>query len=233
MVCWRAIDGGLMFKMVRRFAIVAAAVVAAVVGWNMPRIPLGPVSVAGPKIPADMLWVGGGSSEGNKAAPVVLIEYSDFVCPFCRRFAERVLPELREQYIATGQMRVIFRNFPLASHRMALPAAVLAGCAARYGRFVAMHDYLFRAPLPISEETLTAGWRDLALGDAEAAACREQQTEQIEDDRLAGVKLGVRATPTFFVGTTTGNDRARIVRIIEGVEDVTGFRETIERLLKS
>ena len=81
---------------------------------------------------------------GNPDAPITIIEFSDFQCPFCARFHIQTLPTIMEEYIEKGDVKLVFRDFPLQSiHPNAVPASVSAECANEQGKFKEMHDILF------------------------------------------------------------------------------------------
>ncbi|MEK0346606.1 MAG: thioredoxin domain-containing protein, partial [Nitrosopumilus sp.] len=81
---------------------------------------------------------------GNPDAPITIIEFSDFQCPFCARFYTQTLPLIHEEYIEQGKVKLVFRDFPIQSiHPNALPASVAAECANEQGKFKEMHDTLF------------------------------------------------------------------------------------------
>ena len=81
---------------------------------------------------------------GDPDAPITIIEFSDFECPFCARFHVQTLPLLLEEYIDQGKVKLVFRDFPIQSiHPNALPASVAAECANDQGKFKGMHDMLF------------------------------------------------------------------------------------------
>ena len=82
--------------------------------------------------------------EGNPDAPVAIIEYSDFQCPFCRRFFNETLTVLRKDYIATGKVKFVYRHFfPIPDHLAAIPSAQASECAGEQGKFWEMHDAIF------------------------------------------------------------------------------------------
>ena len=83
-------------------------------------------------------------TKGSASAPVTVYEMSDFQCPYCARFALEIFPTLDAEYIQTGKIRWIFVNFPLPMHPNATPAAEVAMCAAKQGKFWPVHDLLFR-----------------------------------------------------------------------------------------
>jgi protein-disulfide isomerase len=140
-----------------------------------------------------------GHALGSAAAPVTIIEYSDFQCPFCAQ-AHRELKQVRAKW--GNRLNVVFRHYPLESHAHAFEAAVAAECAAEQGRFDAYHDRLFT----LQDSIGVRGWEQFAR-DAQVAnlAAFDQCLEstavrgRVERDRKLGAGLGTRGTPTFIV----------------------------------
>jgi protein-disulfide isomerase len=87
--------------------------------------------------------VGNAPARGSQDAPVTIVEFSDYECPFCGRFFRETLPALQTEYIDSGRVRLVYRDFPLNSHRHAQKAAEAAKCADGQGHYWAMHDLLF------------------------------------------------------------------------------------------
>ncbi|MFA6888018.1 MAG: thioredoxin domain-containing protein, partial [Candidatus Woesearchaeota archaeon] len=83
--------------------------------------------------------------EGSEDAPVTIIEYSDFQCPYCKRFYEQSLSSIETNYVETGKVKIIFRHFPLSFHQNALTAAEAVECAGEQDKFWEMHDKLFES----------------------------------------------------------------------------------------
>jgi len=112
------------------FEVLKAAIDQALAGKNVPES-------AQPTVDDDPVL-------GQANAPVTIIEFSDFECPFCRRFWQQTLPEIQKQYIDTGKAKLVYRDFPLSSiHPGAEPAAQAANCANIQGKFWEMHDLIF------------------------------------------------------------------------------------------
>lgn len=145
---------------------------------------------------------------GDLAAPVTIIEFSDFECPFCRRFALETEPALVKTYVEQGQVRFIYRDLPGDSHRSAVPAAQAARCAAAQGQFWPMHDWLFAThgeewgDLPMRDRTVFADQAErMGLDRATFQSCmRDPIIEQaiIHEGQLAR-QAGMTATPTFII----------------------------------
>jgi protein-disulfide isomerase len=145
---------------------------------------------------------------GSPDAPVTMIEYSEYLCPYCRRFVLETLPLIEEQYIDTGRVKLIFRDFPVHGEG-AIAMAMVAECAADQGKFWEMHVLLYERveEWSASEQLLDTllGYADELGMDSDAFYdCLQQGTtiERIREDYEIGVQEGVDATPTFFVNGT-------------------------------
>lgn len=102
-----------------------------------------------------VLEVGDAPVKGSKDATLTLIEFSDYQCPFCRRHLETTLPQLDKDYIATGKLRYVFRDFPLESiHAHASKTAEAPHCAGEQGKYWEMHDRLFANQKALAPEKL-------------------------------------------------------------------------------
>lgn len=150
-------------------------------------------------------WVEGGRLVGSAVAPVQIVEFVDYECPFCRRF-EGTLEEVRERF--GDQIAVVYRHFPLSYHEHAYEAARMAECAASVGRFQEVHSALIMADLASflpqdAAELMDVEDRDRFLDcttdDAAVAA--------IERDLELGRELGVASTPTIAIN---GVELARV-----------------------
>jgi protein-disulfide isomerase len=160
-------------------------------------------------------------TKGDPAAPITIYEMSDFQCPWCGRFASETWPQLEREYVQTGKARVIFVNFPLPNHANAAPAAELAMCAARQGRFWPMHDLLFRHQARWSD-LREPGSYFLALGDSARADrdaladClrRGLTRDLVRRDAEGSARTGARSTPSFYIegGLLTGAQPIEVFR---------------------
>jgi protein-disulfide isomerase len=144
--------------------------------------------------------------KGREDAPVTVEEYADFQCPFCGTFATTIEPALDQQYIESGEVRWIFRDFPLQQHANALPAAEAARCAGDQGKFWPMHDLLFARQdewAGLSDFDARALQYAQALGlDVEAfgqCLSSDVHLEPLRQAQAAAVERQIPGTPTFFV----------------------------------
>jgi protein-disulfide isomerase len=136
---------------------------------------------------------------GPAAAPVTLVEYGDFECPFCGR-AHYVLNELLAQY--PEQVRLVFRHFPLAqAHPHAQRAAEASEAAAAQGQFWEMHDMLFENQDALDDESLLeyAAALGLDLDRFRQELVMRVHAPRVREDFLSGVRSGVNGTPSFFI----------------------------------
>ena len=135
---------------------------------------------------------------GNKDAPVTIVEFSDFQCPFCSR-ARPTVNKVRETY--GDKVRIIFRNFPLSIHLQAQKAGEAASCAGEQGRFWEMHDRLFADQAKLQVPDLKEHAAALGLNAEAFGQCLDsgRHTADLENDAEAGTGYGVSGTPSFFI----------------------------------
>jgi protein-disulfide isomerase len=189
-----------------------------------------------PTPPADSMVnvsISGDPMLGSKAALVTLIEFSDYQCPFCRKFFESMMPTLKAEYIDTGKVRYVFRDFPIdRGHPQARKAAEASHCAGEQGMCWEMHDLLFRNQKALQVEQLKKYARSLGIDAPAFDRCLEEgkYAADVQKDYEDGVAAGIQGTPTLFLGKTRGDDAIQGIAI-RGAQPVTGFRRAIDRLL--
>lgn len=166
--------------------------------------------------------------QGSPAAPVWVIEVSDFQCPYCKQWHDQTYAAFRDQYVKTGKVRLAYVNFPLASHTYAWPAAEAAMCAAAQGRFWPMHDALFATQTRWEAmNPPTAVFDSLAQGSGiDMPRWREcvssgKMRPLIQADRDRASRAGVDATPSFLIGD----------RILAGAQPLEEMRRAIDSAL--
>ena len=167
---------------------------------------------------------------GDPKAPVTVIEYGDYQCPFCTKFAETIEPALREKYIKTNKVKMIFRNFQFLGPE-SLVAAEAASCAADQQKFWTYHDSLYAAESADGQEHNGNLNRDLFLKLAADAkldvaaftTCFDthKHKTEIAEDRDAAQSIGVNSTPTSFVNGEK----------IDGALPFSQFQQIIENAL--
>lgn len=139
-------------------------------------------------------------SLGPESAPITIIEFSDYECPYCQKWVVEVLPRLREKY--GDQVRLVYRDYPLVGlHDNAAPAAEAANCANDQNRYWEYHDLLFSGEKGLNRQSYEAYAEALGLEMATFKDCLDNRTHQaeVEADYKYASELGVQSTPTFFI----------------------------------
>jgi len=155
---------------------------------------------ATPPIVVENVSVDDDPSWGPADAPVTIVEFSDFQCPYCARFVTQTLPQIRQQY--EGKVRFVFRDFPLSTiHENAEKAAEAAECANEQGKFWEYHDKLFSSQSALDVASLKSYASQLGLDTATFDECLDSNkyAEEIQKDVQDGTSYGVDGTPAFFV----------------------------------
>lgn len=139
--------------------------------------------------------------KGDENAPVTIVEFSDYECPFCQRFWEQTLPQIEEKYIKTGKVKLIYRDFPLGFHANAQKAAEAAECSGEQGKYYEMHDKLFAEGVSGGVSAFKQYAADLKLDTKTFNECLDagKMRAEIQKDSADGQSLGVSGTPAFFI----------------------------------
>ena len=171
---------------------------------------------------------------GDKNAPVTIVEFSEFQCPFCAKFYNDAYQEIKEKYVETGKVKVVFRDFPLNFHKGAYPAALATECVREQGgdeMFFDMHDLLFEDQSIIGGEDLdviNGNLADLAykvgadLGEYNECVISEKYKDDINGDIADAQRAGVTGTPAFIVNGA----------LISGALPFATFEDAIEEALE-
>jgi protein-disulfide isomerase len=159
-------------------------------------------------------------SRGPDNAPIVLVEFSDFECPFCLR-AHQTLGEVFKVY--GDRIRFVYRHYPLQNHPNARPAAEASACAAEQDKFWPYHDRLFANPTQLGAEDLKRHATAVGLDLSRFSTCVDSHKYRklVEDDVAAGSALGVTGTPAFFING----------RSLDGAQPFEVFKRLIDEEL--
>lgn len=174
--------------------------------------------------------------KGDPDAPITIVEFSDFQCPFCAKFHQTTLLQLEQNYISTGKVNFVYRDFPIQSiHPNAIPAALSSECADDQGGFWEMHDMIFEnqgtwqgLEIPQSVSLFKQYAIELGLDAKEFDSCIDsgKHLEEIRGDLDDGRNYGVTGTPGFFVG----NEKIGFTKLI-GAQPFSSFQKVIEQQL--
>ncbi len=186
--------------------------------------------------PDGVVSVDGAAFLGNARAPVTVVEFTDYQCPFCARYVHDVFPQVDRDYVKTGKVRYVIRDFPIVGlHPQAFKGHEAARCAGDQGKRWEMHRRLFADQKAMGPAELEAHAQALGLdldkfrgclgGDKYAAAVRRD----LED----GNRAGVNGTPTFLLGhTDVKAPTVKVSRVMSGAQPYERFKEAIDALLQ-
>ena len=172
------------------------------------------------EVPRQTVAAAHGAAKGPASAPIEVIEFSDFQCPYCQR-ANPTVAQVLNTY--GDRIRFVYRHFPLGNHPNAKPAAEASQCAAEQGKFWEYHDALFANPSKLADADLKQRAAELGLDAGKFNACVDthKYKTHIEADMKAGEEAGVNGTPAFFING----------RMITGARPVEAFAEIIDEEL--
>lgn len=168
----------------------------------------------------------GRPAKGPEDAPVVIVEFTDYQCPFCKRYADEVLGPLLEEY--DDEIRYVIRNFPLPEvHPFAHKAAEAAECAFEQGddEFWKMHDLLFANQSALSADDLKGYARDVGLsgGDFDSCLTKGEKEDVVAKDIAEARSIGATGTPTFVINGV----------VYKGAANLDAFKSRVELALES
>ena len=157
---------------------------------------------------------------GKKDAPVTMVEFSDYQCPFCGRLHAQVFPTLKSKYIDTGKVKYVFRDFPLSFHPEAEPAAIAANCAGEQGKYYEYSQKLFDNQASLGSGVYKQLASEVKLDTAKWETCLKdpKQKAEIAKDMQDGVAVGVQGTPATFING----------QLISGAQPLAAFEQAIE-----
>lgn len=178
----------------------------------------------------------GAGSAGAEQAPVVVVEFTDYQCPFCARHFEQTLPQLKQNYISTGRVRYVVRDLPLPQiHRYAVNAATAARCAQAQGsdKYWRYHDALFARQKEIADTLFPRLAREVGLDLPKFRTCvRSGETGLlVERDVAEANRVGLAGTPAFVIGRPRADGSVRGV-LIRGAYPYQQFQEAIDSALR-
>lgn len=190
------------------------------VGSNAPSAPQAPAA----KVDVS---AGGGAMMGSEEAPVTIIEFSDFQCPFCERLYSQTLPQIKSQYIDAGKVKFIYRHFPLSFHENARPAAIAAECVRQVSDdavFFEYHDLIFTNQALLNKDNLKVWAQQVGVDMAKWGDCfdNSKTASKVDRDEQDGRVAGVSGTPAVFING----------RLVSGAQPFSVFQGVIEEELR-
>lgn len=178
---------------------------------------------------------------GDKNAPITLIEFSDYECPFCKRYFDQTFGEIKTKYIDTGKVKLVFRDLPLSFHDpMATKEAVAANCARKQGgdtTYFKYHDEIFKRTTSngngLDDAKIKTIATDIGLNLGQFESCLQDKVmeDEIKKDLADAGKAGATGTPTFIIGKSS-NDGNIEGSLVVGAQPFSVFEAVIEPLLQ-
>jgi protein-disulfide isomerase len=183
--------------------------------------------------PAALRTTASRAAIGNADAKVVMIEYSDFQCPFCARYTKDIFPKIKATFIDTGRVRYEYRSFPLSNtHPLAERAAEASKCALEQRRYPEMHDALFAHQSELDDRGLRARAAAIGADPLRFDRCMTAgMVDAVASDRAEGVRLGVKFTPTFLVGVVAADGGVIATKRLLGALPYEAFEKALESTL--
>jgi protein-disulfide isomerase len=185
-------------------------------------------------VPAEPIQIDETTTQGAATAQVAVIEFGSFECGACGEFASELKPVFTREYVDTGRVRYMYKNFPLRTDTAGKAAAVAAWCASRQGRFWQMHDWLFASPEHLKEGRLQQPGIEGGLDLTAYSSCRSgnEATQTVLEARSRAKTLGIPATPTFYFGRINSDGRVLVSEAVVGVRSMDAIRDVLNRLLR-
>ncbi len=189
----------------------------------------GPAPVAPQVVTVNL---GGQAALGSPNAPLTLVAFTDFQCPFCMRFENETFPALKKAYIDTGKLRLVVRDMPLDFHPNALRAAQSMHCAGDQGKYWEMKDQVFKHQNKIDVDSLQAYATGIGLDRDAFKNCMasDKHIQEINESARYAASLGIRGTPSFVLGHAADNKVGG--KVITGALPSAAFEAAIDDMLQ-
>lgn len=172
-------------------------------------------------------------SKGSATARLVIVEYTDYQCPFCARHVKSVMPQFIKNYVDTGKVRYILRDFPLSFHKNATKAAYAAHCAGDQGKYWEMHDKLFNNQKALGADKLPGYAKAIGIDVARFDNClaNDRYKGHVNASMSEARKVGIRGTPSFVIGFSQADGSVKGEKLIRGAVGYNVFQKTIDEML--
>ncbi len=161
--------------------------------------------------------------KGEEDAPVTIVEFSDYECPFCVRFYSNTFNQLKTKYIDTGKVKFVYRDFPLSFHQNAQKAAEAAECAGEQDKYYEMHNKLFEDGVAGGVTAFKGYAQEIGLDTSKFNSCLDsgKMASEVKKDFDDGAQFGVSGTPAFFING----------KLLTGAQPIQAFEQMIEQEL--
>jgi protein-disulfide isomerase len=160
--------------------------------------------------------------KGEVNAPVLMVEFSDFECPFSKRFYKETFPKIEKEYISTGKVKFAYRDYILPFHPLAQPSAIASRCAGKKNKFWEIFDKLSNSE-KLDQDVISMSAKAVGLDKDEFSKCMNDPSlkKEVKNDMEEAVKFGVSGTPAFFING----------RMVVGAVPFEAFKQIIDEEL--
>jgi protein-disulfide isomerase len=171
-----------------------------------------------------------GESLGRSSAPLVLVEFSDVQCPYCREFVLQTFGQIKSKWVDSGKLRYVVRDLPLSIHALAMNGARAQRCAGDQGKFWEMRTALFSRQADLTADAILKASSVAGLNAQQFTACYSNgvHEDEVRADLAEAQRLGLRGTPTFVIGRATGDSLDG--KVIIGAQPFAVFDEYLQTL---
>src|SRR3990167_5472637 len=174
---------------------------------------------------------------GDKNAPLTMVEFSDYECPFCKRYFDQTLPEIKKDYVDSGKLKIVFRDLPLSFHDpMATTEAIAANCAREQGgdsKYFQFHDEMFKRTTSngdgLDRAEIDKIAADVGLNASNFKTCldTEKYKDEVSKDLSDASNVGADGTPTFFIGKSEAGNKITGTKLM-GAQPYSAFKTIID-----
>ena len=175
--------------------------------------------------------VAGIPTQGAQTAKIMMVEVSDYHCPFCRRYRQETQPQIESQYVSTGKIRYAFIDYPIAQlHPQAYRSHEAANCAGEQGKYWEMNAQLFEAPLREASELVSKAGK-IGLDTARFKSCLDggKFAGAVRDSVSRMQTLGVDSTPTFLIGLAPAKgEQFKVLKVVKGAMPFDNFKSVLD-----
>jgi protein-disulfide isomerase len=171
----------------------------------------------------------------NKRARAVFVEFTDYECPFCAKYAVQTYPEVKRDFVDRGLLEYVTRNFPLeAIHRSARKASEAAECAREQGQYEAMRTILFSKQQTLAQLDFTDQARGLTLDLQKFGKCLDGElSARIKAEQSEAKALGVSTTPTFMIGRVQADGSVSLMKRVTGAVPYDTLKQVLDGIVRS
>jgi protein-disulfide isomerase len=172
---------------------------------------------------------------GERNARLTVVEFSDYVCPYCGQYVRETMPQIVRDYVKTGKLKYVSGDLPIEEiHPQAAKAAKAAACAGEQDKYWEMREQLFKNQNALGQGELSLHAQAIGLNVLPFQRClfSDKYDGRLREGREAATVLGIRGTPSFVIGLTDADgSKMQVLKVVGGFQSYTNFKEVLDRLL--